>query len=240
MGTVTAPDCSEWRGLLAMDAIGRASYEESQALAEHVAGCAGCRADADQVRVAAEALALVDVVPGEPAGGGSPVEQLGAVEGRPAGVVPLSLSGPPPSTQGSVPGAARRPNRPGWRRRWVFVGAAAAAAAVVAAFLLSGAPAPPARTVALSGQPGVQASISLTSQKWGTRATLRESGQASGQVLTVSMESTSGRWWVAGSYRTTGGHRSLTVQLSCAVPADQVTVVWVSDQKGRTVLDGSL
>ena len=100
------------------------------------------------------------------------------------------------------------------------IGAAvvAVAAAVVAVVALSTSPTPPIRTVALTGQPGVVASISLSTQSWGTRATLRESGQAPGQVLTVSMKSSSGRWWVAGSYRTTGRSGTVEVQLSCAVP----------------------
>ena len=120
----------------------------------------------------------------------------------------------------------------------IGAGVAAVAAAVVAVMALSASPAPPTRTVAMTGQPGVVASVSLTTQSWGTRATLRESGQTPGQILTVSMKSASGRWWVAGSYRTTGRPGPVQVQLSCAVPASQITAVWVSDQAGHTVLDG--
>jgi hypothetical protein len=81
------------------------------------------------------------------------------------------------------------------------------------------------------------ASIALTSQSWGTRGTLRESGQAPGQVLTVAMKSASGRWWVAGSYRTAARSGPVEVQLSCAVALNQVTDVWVTDQSGHVVLD---
>jgi hypothetical protein len=113
----------------------------------------------------------------------------------------------------------------------------AAAAAITAVVALGGASAPASRTTALTGQPGVVASIALTSQTWGTRGTLRESGQAPGQVLTVAMKSASGRWWVAGSYRTAARSGPLEVQLSCAVALSQVTDVWVTDQSGRVVLN---
>jgi hypothetical protein len=115
---------------------------------------------------------------------------------------------------------------------------AAAAAAVVAVLALGATPAPASKTVALTGARGVQASVSLTAQSSGTRATLHESGQAAGQVLTVSMRTSSGHWWVAGSYRTVARTGPLEVQMTCAVQSNQITEVWVSDQSGHTVLDG--
>ena len=92
--------------------------------------------------------------------------------------------------------------------------------------------------MALTGTPGVEATVSLTTQSWGTRATLVESGQAAGQVLTVWMKDASGHWWVAGSYRTTGRSGTVEVPLSCAVQAGQITNVYVRDQAGRAVLSG--
>jgi hypothetical protein len=125
-----------------------------------------------------------------------------------------------------------------------MVGVAAAilaiAAAVVAVVTFSGSPAPQGRVVALTGEKGVRASVSLTPESWGTRATLTEDGQAPGQVLTVSMRTSSGRWWAAGSYRTSAHSGSLEVQLSCAVQSNQITRVWVSDQNGHTILNGYL
>ena len=231
MARVTTADCTEWRGLMAMDAIGRASDHECRLLEEHLSQCETCRADAQQVGEAARALALVDR--GALMGGHQ-------VDGQSVDASPVPLptlvvlpSGDEPS-EGAV---EERPPGSGRRRRWVAVGTVAAVIVAVA-FLLSQAPASPVRTVALSGQPGVHASISLSGQKWGTRATLRESGQAGGQVLTVSMQAASGRWWVAGSYRTVGGRRPVTVELTCAVPVKEVAAVWVRDAQGRTVLDG--
>jgi hypothetical protein len=233
---------------MAMDAIGRTSADESRELAEHLEHCEECRGDAADVRSAAEALTLLDL---------DQVDGLGREADRPvpsvpSGLsrlsVPSSLGAERPWSDGTVAGptpvlpdgVAR--TGPGRTRRRRMVGAGvvvgAVAAAVVAVVLLGGAQTPPTRTVALTGQRGVVASVSLTSQSWGTRATLRESGQAGGQVFTVAMKSASGRWWVAGSYRTTGRSGAVEVPLSCAVQVGQITTVWVSDQAGHRVLSG--
>jgi hypothetical protein len=233
---VTTADCTEWRGLMAMDAIGRTSDHESRLLQGHLSHCQTCRADAQQVREAVRALALVQrgSGDGQTEDGQTGDGQSGDASPGPRPALTVLLSG-----DGPAEGAEQeRPAHSGHRRRWVAAGTVAAAVVVAVVFLVGQAPVPPVRTVALSGQPGVQASISLAAQKWGTRATLRESGQAGGQVLTVSMQAASGRWWVAGSYRTVGGRRPVTVEFSCAVPAKEVTAVWVRDAQGQTVLDG--
>ena len=113
-----------------------------------------------------------------------------------------------------------------------------AVAAAVVALLLVNAPSAPTTTVALTGTKGVVATVSLTTQSWGTKATLAESGQAAGQVLTVWMKDASGHWWVAGSYRTTDRTGTVDVPLSCAVQPGQITNVYVRDQAGRSVLAG--
>ncbi len=250
MGRVSDRECSEWQGIMAMDAIGRASPQESRELAEHLEHCEECRGDAEDVRGAAEALTLLDL---------DQVEGVGRDADRsiPPGLAGLGAAAPgstrPGSTRpgsdgvttGPVPvlppaGAGREDSGRTRRRRMVGAGVAlgAAAAAIVAVVVLGATQAVPTRTVALTGERGVVASVSLTSQSWGTRATLLESGQAGGQVFTVSMKSSSGRWWVAGSYRTTGRSGTVEVPLSCAVQAGAITTVWVSDQAGHMVLSG--
>ena len=232
MGIVTGGDCSHWRGVLGLRAIGQSGDSDLYGLADHLEHCDQCRADAEEVDTAAAALALLDDA------------QLLDLLGDPRPTEPLAgrVSDPPPVPEPTV--VARPVTRPvagPKRRRWVTVGVAAAAAAVVAVvsvLSLSLSSSPTTKTVALTGEPGVTASVALSSQSWGTRATLRESGQAGGQVLTVSMRTDSGRWWVAGSYRTTGRPGALQVQLSCAVASDQITDVWVTDQSGHTVLTG--
>ena len=61
MGGVSARECSEWQGIMAMDAIGRAGADESRELAEHLEHCEECRGDAADVRSAAKALTLLDL-----------------------------------------------------------------------------------------------------------------------------------------------------------------------------------
>jgi hypothetical protein len=237
---MTGRSCSDWRDIMAMRAIGQAGAEESLELDHHLETCEQCRLDAADVAGAAAALrvlspAQVDHLERELPALSQPAPQGGApttvVAGSPFRSVP---TGSPP------PGSDGRAGR-GRRRRWLVgagvavVGVAAAGVAVVA--LTGGSPARE-RTVALAGEHGVVASVALAAQASGTHATLWETGQPAGQVLTVSMKTSSGRWWVAGSYRTTSGPGPTVVQLSCAVRPSQVTEVWVSDQKGRTVLTG--
>jgi hypothetical protein len=268
---MTTRPCSEWQGIMAMDAIGRADPDASTQLADHLRSCEQCRSDAADVRSAADALVLLDsgqvadltTGPGPVPdlttdGAGSRRDRVGAMLAEDRGpVVEFPGAGALAGTDSdvgtgavgtgvvadagvrtdAVVGAAAK------HRRWM-VGAGAAlvavAAAVMAVLTLGGAPVPPSRSVALTGPSGVVASVSLTTQTWGTHATLRESGQAAGQVLTVWMKSSSGRSWAAGSYRTTGHGGGVVVQLSCAVQADQVASVWVSNQSGHSVLEGYL
>jgi anti-sigma factor RsiW len=202
----------------AMHALGRLDPHEESQLRAHLEECAACRAESIDLAGMEAALGLVD---------------------------PAHLDD---VTEPAIPLESARWERVRWERhrrvrmtatRWAMAGMAAAAVAAIALVVVSipGAPAP-TRTVALNGAPGVHASVVLTSKAWGTQATFEESGQKAGQVWTVSMETSPGSWWVAGSYRTLGSDGQVQVMLSCAVPADQITHVWVSDGAGHTVLRG--
>jgi hypothetical protein len=250
---MSGPECSEWQGIMAMDAIGRATADESRELAGHLEQCEACRADAADVRSAAGALTLLDLarVDGpdrdvEPALSPFPLRSLEPESPFPPfelapQLTPTAISGDAISTEDppSVEGLGVREGRT--RRRWlagagVVMGAVAAAG--LAVLLVASPPSAPTTKVALSGTPGVAATVSLTTQPWGTRATLVESGQAAGQVLTVWMKDSTGHWWQAGSYRTTGRSGTLEVPLSCAVQAGRITHVYVRDQAGQPVLSG--
>ena len=80
------------------------------------------------------------------------------------------------------------------------------------------------------------ASITLRPSPSGSDVTLREHGQPVGQDFVVTMQSTSGSWWQAGSYHTAG--TSVRAQLACAVQPSEITRVWVRDGSGATVLSG--
>jgi hypothetical protein len=222
VGRVTGRTCSKWQGLLAMQAVGPLGDDESASLGRHLVRCPSCRQDAQDLAGVAAALRFVDSA---------------RVDGLETPTDALVLLHP---GQGSE-GAARPSEVNGGRRVWAGLGlvsaAVAAGVALVVAFGPTGAP---TRTVALTGEQGVRATAALTTQSWGTRVVLQESGQHPGQVLTVSMKAASGAWWVAGSYRTTAGDGTIRVEFSCAVPANEITDVWVSDPGGRTVLNGYL
>jgi len=217
---VTAGDCNAWKGLVALDLVGQTDPDQHRMVTEHLAQCAECRLDVAALRPVDAALKAVGEARGDAlldAHGFSP-ERF-----------------PDPDDQVVV-------TRPTWGRKrrlaaYGLVGAAVAAS--IAAVLVFGhSTTPPARTVALTGEHGVTASASFVNQPWGTRVTLVESGQPAGEVLTVSMRTTSGHQWVAGSYRTSARAGALKVELSCPVSVGQITDVWVSDQQGRTVLRG--
>ena len=205
-----------------MRAVGPLADDESRRLDRHLDRCPSCRQDAlDLVDVAA-ALRLVDRA------------EIDGLETTADGPVLLRPG------LGSD-GAARSSEVNGRRRIWAGLGlASGVVAAGVAVVVALGPSGPPTRTVALTGEQGVRATAALTSQPWGTRVVLQESGQQPGQVLTVSMKTASGTWWVAGSYRTTAGVGNVRVEFSCAVPANEITDVWVSDLRGHTVLNGYL
>lgn len=257
MAGVTGRPCAEWQGILALHAIGSATDQDSADLQEHLDSCPACYQDAVDVQTAA--VALMSLGPEQVAR----IEQRSAGPDQPASLLgrtgrsdwaPGSTPPPapgraaPPFAPGSAPGLGLPtpaglglPTPAGRRRRMAGIGAVvlAAAAALVAVVTLGGTHGSrPGRVVALTGQEGVRATVSLTSQTWGTGATLRESGQAPGQVLTVSMRTSTGQWWMAGSYRTVSRAGSLVVPLACAVPSNEITDVWVSDQAGHTVLNG--
>jgi hypothetical protein len=237
---MTVRSCSDWRDIMAMRAIGQGEIEDNLALDAHLETCEQCRLDAAEVTGAAAALSVLSPAQVDRLERELPVLS----EPAPYGPAPAAASWRSPFRSAPTgPVVAGSDGQGGLRRsrRWlagVGVAVVGVAAAVVAAVTLTGSPPAPARTVALAGESGVVARVALTAQASGTHATLWESGQPAGQVLTVSMKTSSGRWWVAGSYRTTSGAGPTVVQMSCAVHPDQVTEVWVRDQMGRTVLTG--
>ncbi|HLX88737.1 MAG TPA: zf-HC2 domain-containing protein [Acidimicrobiales bacterium] len=214
MGRLTPANCEHWRGLLALEVVGQLDAGDRIALDAHVEGCAECRDERAQLAALGPMLSAADPHPEE------------------AGELPTHLH---EAVVTRLRADARRERKRERVRAFNFV---AAAAAVVAALVLIGLQpwqGPAGHTVALSGTPGVRATVTLVPEAWGTKLELQESGQPGGEVLTVSMRSSSGRWWQAGTYRTVAGH-VVRVDLACAVPESSVYAVFVRDSAGRTVL----
>ncbi|MGH9097666.1 MAG: anti-sigma factor family protein [Acidimicrobiales bacterium] len=215
---MSGAECDRWHGLQAMHAIGRLDPDEESQLRAHLEGCPACRTETVELAGMGTALGLVDV---------------GHLDDGMEPAIPLESA-----TWERVRWERRRRVRMS-TTRWAMAGMAAAAVAAIALVVVSiQSPPAPTKTVALRGTPGVQASVVLTSKASGTQAIFKESGQKAGQVWTVSMETSPGSWWVAGSYRTLSSDGQVEVTLSCGVPADQITHVWVSDGAGHTVLRG--
>jgi predicted anti-sigma-YlaC factor YlaD len=217
MGPVTPDRCDHWHGLLALEIVGQLEEKDRLALSAHLDGCPACR---DQ-RHGLDGLSRI-----------LPAADPDHLEGHD---VPFEL-------QSAVFDGLRAEVRHHRRRRtanYVLGGMAAAAVVLALVFGLSGSPTPPAAgyTVALTGSAGVKASARLTSEPWGTAVHFRETGQAGDEVLSVSMRSTTGSWWAAGTYETVTG-RPVQVDLACGVPLSKITTIWVRNKAGHTVLRG--
>ena len=213
---MTEPGCTRWQGELAMQALGQLEPEVAIALQAHLDGCAECRAERALLAPLVGALGMA-----------SPQ----AIEDPDAEWVPPQLQ---ESVMGRIEAEARIEHRRTRRRVGVAATVAAGIAAAALVVVSAGTPPPTGRTVALSGPPGTVASITLRASSSGTDVTLREHGQPVGQDFVVTMRSTSGYWWQAGSYHTSG--TAVRAQLTCAVAPTAITEVWVRDSSGATVL----
>ena len=211
---MSADRCDHWHGLLALEVVGQLGEEDRPALRAHLDGCPACRDERDTL------LPLVGALPA------ADPEHLDGHD------VAFEL-------QATVFERLRSDARHARHRRLGRLALAlggAGAAALVLVLTLSGGPATgPGQEVALAGRSGVRATARLTAEPWGTAIHLQESGQAGGQVLSVSMRTLSGSWWEAGTYRTVTG-RTVQVELGCGLPLSKIRSIWVRNGAGHTVL----
>ncbi|HEY7948336.1 MAG TPA: zf-HC2 domain-containing protein [Acidimicrobiales bacterium] len=218
---MTGDRCDHWHGLLALEVVDQLDGADRLALSAHLDGCQECRDERDDLAGLARILPTAD--PDHLGGHEVPFELQSAVFGR------LAID-------------ARRDRRRHRRRYGLGAVIVASAAAVALAIGLTGSPGssrPGQITVALHGGTGVEASARLMPTPWGTAVRIEESGQPGGQDLSVSMRTTKGSWWAAGTYRTVTGH-PVQVDLACAVPTSKITEIWVRNKAGQTVLRGYL
>jgi len=215
---VTGSACIGRRGQVAMAALGALDTDEQAGLDAHLATCEECRAVSAELRSTVGALDT-------------------RVDGRPAApAAPV-----PPQLADAVLTGLRVGDELDRRRRMRRIGVvvSGSAAAVVLAVLLvlvgTRPAAPPTRTVALTGTPGVVASAVLEERSWGTALTVQEQGLTPGRTYTVSMSNPQGRWWTAGSYRASGP-ASVVVTMGCAARFGSIDEIRVTDSSGRTVL----
>ena len=215
---MTESACSSRNGQLAMDALGRLDGAERAELAGHLATCAACRTTSAELR--------------------SPVGALGTLA---PGATPAPAAVVPPHLARAVLEDLRADGDVVDRGRWIRRGAIAcgsiAAVAVAAVLLAAGMNHAdvPTKTVALQGARGVTATAVLVEKPWGTSLTIHEQGLVPGQTYTVSMDDPHGRWWTAGSYRTTGS-APVEATMACAAQFTSIYEIRVTDPSGRAVL----
>jgi predicted anti-sigma-YlaC factor YlaD len=211
--------CEQWRGLIAMRALGDLAIDDATALDAHLEGCADCRAIADELASTVSMLAYVDV----------------------ASIEPTALVAPDLSAR--VLGELHRAATTQRRRRRLTVSTVSLVGAIAAALILfavvSGtSPTTNERTLALHGLTSVTAKAVLVNQSWGTTVDFSESGLPGGSVYTVSMKTATGAWWTAGTYRSVSG-RTVNATMACAVALKDITGLRVENAKGVTVLASS-
>jgi hypothetical protein len=214
---VSSQGCDHFRGLIALDTVGGLPEPERVGLVAHLDGCRDCREDERELRELSAVLPSADP------------DNLDEEQ------VPDALPG---AVLGRLRSEARRERRTR-SLRYALVGSAAAAVVAIGLVLSlggnAGSGSGSGRTVALTGEQGVHASLRFTPEAWGTSLRIEESGQPGGQVLWVSMQTTSGGWWEAGTYRTVAG-RAEQVDLACALGLSDIQSVWVRDSAGHVVL----
>jgi hypothetical protein len=217
VGPVMPDPCEHFQGLIAMEVVGQLTTPERVALSAHIEGCESCRDEQHDLMMLSMVLGTADP------------DRFNDHE------LPFALQ----SAVLERLRAEERRERRNHRSRYV-VGSAAAAVLVAIAVVLtlvwpSG---PMTTTVALVGLPTVHATARLTAEPWGTAMDLRESGQPSGEVLSVFVRTVSGSWWQTGTYRTVG--TSVHVDMACALKMSNIKSVWVRAGSGHTVMHGYL
>lgn len=192
-----------------MAAVGRLDGSERRALTAHLDGCPSCRSELVELESTTKSLALAD----------------------PARVEPRLETAPGPRS-GARPIRWRLPRAP-----WALGGLALVGVAAAALFWLSGGSANPV-TVSLHGPQGARATAILSAEHYGTQVSLSVADQTPGAVYHVSMESRSGTWWQAGSYRGTKGTEH--VDLACGVAPQKVDQIWIENSSGEVVLQATV
>jgi len=209
--------CEKWREAMAMHVFDDLSAEEETGLLAHLEGCSECQVVAEEIAGTFRTLSYVDL---------AAVELTAAV---------------PPQLFDRVLGDLHRAGVMQRRRRRVSVSALAGAGAVAASLILVGvviahpATSPVQRTVALRGATTVRANAVLIDESWGTRVDLHENGLPGGDVYTVTMKTSSGTWWTAGTYRSVAGE-PVNATMACAVSLKKITGIRVLNGAGKTVL----
>lgn len=211
--------------------LGGLPAEEVAALEQHLAGCAACRAELEQLEPAASALAELRFGP-LPADGVPPPD-LGARVVRLVAADRDDLAG-------------RRAERVAGRRRTAVAAVAGLAAGV--AILAAGLTATgafdaeqtddvvPLEAVPVSTQaPGLAADADLIAHTWGVEVKLTATGFDQGDRFRVALVNHAGERYPAGEFVGTGT-REMVCNLNSALLRDDASGFVVRDSEGTVVL----
>ena len=211
--------------------LGALPPDEAAAVEAHLATCAGCRAERDDLLPAAGAL-------GHLRGAAESAAPVSGVPSAPAGLDQLVLA--------RIEREAARERRTAWGRR---AGSAAAAGAAAAAVLVAGLavtrddPAPP-RAVPFEPVPvsvadgDVTATAGLVPHTWGVEVELTATGFDRGGRYRVAVLGQDGRRYPAGAFVGTGP-QEMVCSLNSAVLRADARGFEVVDPAGSVVVSSS-
>jgi hypothetical protein len=205
--------CGRWRVLLGSHALGLLDEAEAVGVRAHLDGCPSCRAELDQLRSTAAALAVADV------------SHVADPPPRPRPGLGADIS-----AEISAVLATRR------RRRLLPIAAAAIVLGLVSSVVAlqeSGGGDPP--TVLEASQPGVRAEVELVAKPWGTEIHLEASGLDPGQGHGVWLERADGSRVPAGTFVAVAG-RTVKVVLAGGVPRAEAVAVGLTRLADETVV----
>ena len=214
-----------WREMIGAFVLGRLDEDKRAALQAHLDGCAECRAEVEELRPVAGALA--DAAP----------EHIDPEEFPPADLIDGVIA---------QVGRERQLQRRRQRRRWF--GRSALAAAAAALFVAIGffvlpqilAPEVPLEPVAFSEvAPGVEAEADLIAHTWGTETKLVASGLEDGQTYRVMLRGEDGARVPSGAFIGTG-NEPVECNLNAALLREDATRLVVRTADGELVLSADL
>lgn len=213
------------RELLGAHALGQLSAAEAAEVDDHLAGCADCRGERDEIMPAASALADLRLA----------ARSDGRVESP---VPPEDLGG---RVLALVDDDARRTDRSRWLRAAGLAGVAAAVASVV---LVTGirltqpdpAPKGPLEAVTVvESTRAVTASAAIVPHTWGVEVKLHARGFVRGERYVVTVQGTDGKSHAAGEFVGTGA-REMDCNLNSSVLRNRAAGFEVRDPAGTVLV----
>jgi predicted anti-sigma-YlaC factor YlaD len=213
--------CRDWRGDLAIEALGQLEDRQRAALLAHIDGCAECRAARTELSSVARALDLAGA------------DRIGETD------VPL-----PPQELGDrildrlqVERVARRRHR---TRGFVAAAVGIAATIVVVLALVIGSGSGQHGTVVAlhSSDRDVHATAVLYPETSGTRVQLRVDGLDDREWYWLWVTGADGKRVAAGTFSASSERENVTMTAALSLP--RAKRVWVTDDHNHLVLDGYL